>query len=53
MTVEIKPGFILVSDIIDGQLVKEKYIGYSVREAKKLFTLTQKATHDTGKTNHQ
>ena len=37
MTVEIKPQFILISDIINNHLVKEKYIGYSVKEAKKLF----------------
>ena len=37
MTVEVKPNFILVSDIIDNQLVKKKYIGYDVDEAKELF----------------
>ena len=35
---EIKPGFILCSIILnDGSYIKEKYIGYSLCEAKKIF----------------
>jgi hypothetical protein len=37
MTVEVKPQFILISDRIKGVLITEKYIGYSVTEAKKKF----------------
>ena len=37
MTIEIKTQFILITDIINGYLVKEKYIGYSIYEAKRRF----------------
>jgi len=37
MTVEKTNQFILISDIIDNQYIKQKYIGYSVTQAKKLF----------------
>lgn len=37
MTVETFPSLILVTDLINGQLVKEKYIGYTEKQAKKLF----------------
>ena len=44
MTIEVKPNFILITDIIDGHLVKEKYIGYSEIKAKKLFKSKYYAT---------
>lgn len=37
MTIERKNNFILISDIVNNQFIKQKYIGYSVTEAKKLF----------------
>lgn len=37
MITEIKPSFILITDIINGVYVKEKYIGYSLTESKKRF----------------
>lgn len=38
ITIKIVPtGMIVVSDIINGQRVKEKYIGYSLGEAKRKF----------------
>ena len=37
MTIEIKTQFILITDIINGYLVKERYIGYSINEAKRRF----------------
>jgi len=37
VTVNVKGRFIMVSDIIDGKLVKKKYIGYTLAEAKKKF----------------
>jgi hypothetical protein len=37
VTIEVKSQFILVADIIDGKLVKKKYIGYTKAEAKKKF----------------
>lgn len=40
--VEVKPGHIAISDIIDGVRVHEKYIGHSVMDAKKLFRLKYK-----------
>lgn len=38
MTVEIKPQFILITDIVPGEgYVKSIYIGYSKTEAVKIF----------------
>jgi|TARA_Y100001963_G_scaffold119830_1_gene167254 hypothetical protein len=37
MRVEVKPQFILITDVINGYLVKERYIGYTINEAKKRF----------------
>lgn len=37
MTVEIKPQFILITDMVNNEYVKMKYSGYSVKQAKKLF----------------
>lgn len=34
MTVELKSQFILITDIIDGQLVQEKYIFYSLTKKR-------------------
>jgi hypothetical protein len=30
-------GHIIISDIIDNQLIKKRYIGYSIIECKKMF----------------
>ena len=30
-------GDIIISDIIDNQLIKQRYIGYSIIECKKMF----------------
>jgi hypothetical protein len=43
MTVTVYPSLILVSDIIDGQYVKEKYIGYTQKQAEKRFMKKNKA----------
>ena len=39
MTVErsFPSGMLIITDIINGQLVKERYMGFTVREAKRLF----------------
>ena len=42
MSVEVKPQFILITDVINGYLVKEKYIGYTINEAKRRFKLKYK-----------
>ena len=42
MTVEIKPNFILITDIIAGILVHKKYIGYTEKQAVKLFKKTKR-----------
>ncbi len=42
MSVEVKPQFILITDVINGYLVKEKYIGYTINEAKRKFKLKYK-----------
>jgi hypothetical protein len=31
-------GHIIISDIIDNELIKKRYIGYSIIECKKMFT---------------
>jgi hypothetical protein len=30
-------GYVVITDIIDGYLMRKTYIGYTVREAKQLF----------------
>lgn len=40
MIVKIKSQFIQISDIVNGQLVKYKYIGYTIKEAKRKFKTT-------------
>lgn len=42
MRVEVKSQFILITDVINGYLVKERYIGYTINEAKKRFKLKYK-----------
>ena len=37
MTIEHKPNFILITDILDNQFIKEKFIGYSEKEAIRIF----------------
>ena len=37
MTVEHYPSLILITDIIEGVFVKQKYIGYTETEAKEMF----------------
>ena len=37
MNIEHKPNFILITDIVDNQFVKEKFIGYSEKEAVRIF----------------
>jgi hypothetical protein len=40
MTIEKRhDGAYVISDIIDGYLVTRIYMGYTLREAKRLFTL--------------
>lgn len=44
MTVEIKPNFILITAKVAGERLKQKYIGYSVTDAKKKFRELMKET---------
>jgi hypothetical protein len=37
MTVEVKPSFTLITDFINGEFVKEKYIFYTKKGAIKKF----------------
>lgn len=37
MTVEKTNQFILISDIVNNQYIKQKYIGYSIKDCKKMF----------------
>ena len=37
MNIEHKPNFILITDIIDNQFIKEKFIGYTEKEAIRIF----------------
>ena len=37
MIVEHYPSLILITDITEGVLVKQKYIGYTETEAKEIF----------------
>ena len=37
MTIEHKPNFILITDILDNQFIKEKFIGFSEKEAIRIF----------------
>ena len=37
MTIEYKNGFIIISDIVNNQLITRKYMGYTKREAIKKF----------------
>ena len=37
MTIEHKPNFILITAIKDNQFIKEKFIGYTEKEAVKIF----------------
>ena len=37
MTIEHKPNFILITDIVDNQFVKETFIGYTEKEAVRIF----------------
>ena len=37
MIVEHYPSLILIKDIIEGETVKQKYIGYTEIEAKEMF----------------
>ena len=37
MNIEHKPNFILITDILDNQFIKEKFIGYTEKEAVKIF----------------
>ena len=37
MTVANHNGIILICDIVDGGLIRRKYIGHTEREAKRLF----------------
>ena len=37
MIIEHKTNFILITDIIDNQFIKEKFIGYSEKEAIRIF----------------
>jgi len=30
-------GHVIISDVIDNQLVEQRYIGYSIIESKKMF----------------
>ena len=48
MTIEHKPNFILITDIIDNQLIKEKFIGYTEKEAIRIFKriLKEKEVND-------
>lgn len=48
MTVTVYPSLILVSDIINGQYIKEKYIGYTRKQAEKRF----KKKYKNGKSNN-
>ena len=37
MIIEHKTNFILITDIIDNQFIKEKFIGYSEKESIRIF----------------
>ena len=37
MNIEHKSQFIIITDILDNQFIKEKFIGYSEKEAVKIF----------------
>ena len=37
MNIEKKENFILITDIIDWYLVQEKFIGYTIKQAKQCF----------------
>ena len=37
MTIEHKTNFILITDIVDNQFIKVKYIGYTEKQAIKMF----------------
>jgi len=37
MTVKKINGWIIIRDVIEGYLVTRKYMGYSVKESKKMF----------------
>ena len=48
MTIEHKTNFILITDIKDNQLIKEKFIGYTEKEAIRIFKriLKEKEVND-------
>ena len=37
MNIEHKANFILITDILDNQFIKEKFIGYTEKEAIRIF----------------
>ena len=42
MTIEHKTNFILITDIVDNQFIKVKYIGYTEKQAIKMFKEKEK-----------